>query len=117
VAFDSDRDRNLEIYTTNDQFALRRLTANTALDALPSWSPDGRNIVFVTDRYEAGNRDLVVTSSGGGGLFRKLTESPAWDVAPDWGSAPPGTIGRPPSGSPPPAPAASPRSALACAGR
>jgi Tol biopolymer transport system component len=116
VAFVSDRDGNLEIYTTNDRFLLRRLTDDPAIDAFPSWSPDGRSIAFVSDRAESRNRDLYVMHSDGSSV-RRLTESTAWDVAPDWGSAPLGAIGTlPPLPTPrPPAPAAT--SALACVQR
>lgn len=113
VAFDSDRDRNLEIYTTNERFVLRRLTNNSGLDALPAWAPNGKSIVFVSDREEPGNRDLYVMNSNGSSV-RKLTQSPAWDVAPDWGSAPLRTIGRPPTALPPPGPRGDPTSAIAC---
>jgi Tol biopolymer transport system component len=84
VAFVSDRDGNLELYATNDRSRLKRLTNNPALDAFPAWSPDSSQIVFVSDREEPGNRDLYVMSAGGGPSARKLTESTAWDQAPDW---------------------------------
>ena len=58
VAFVSDRDRNLEIYETNDRFLLKRLTHNSGVDAFPAWSPDGRRIAFSTDRGDTGNRDV-----------------------------------------------------------
>jgi TolB protein len=88
VAFVSTRDQNENIYVTNDRFQLRQLTTSLALDAFPSYSPDGKQIVFVSDRFEAGNRDLYVMSSDGSNV-RRLTQSPAWDVAPDWTSATP----------------------------
>lgn len=46
VAFASDRDGNLEIYVTNPQGAVVRLTSNTANDNQPSISPDGTKIAF-----------------------------------------------------------------------
>jgi Tol biopolymer transport system component len=113
VAFDSDRDRNLEIYATDERFFLRRLTNHPRLDALPAWAPDGKSIVFVSDREEPGNRDLYVMKTNGSSV-RKLTQSPAWDVAPDWGSAPLRTIGRPPAALPPPGPKGDVTSAIAC---
>jgi Tol biopolymer transport system component len=113
VAFDSDRDGNLEIYKTNDRFLLRRLTNNPGLDALPAWSPDGRSIAFVSERFEFRNRDLFVMRSDGS-FVRRLTESTAWDVAPDWGSVQPGTIGKPPAAPPPTPPRGDATSAVAC---
>ena len=44
IAFVSDRDRNLEIYATNDRFLLKRLTQNSGVDAFPAYSPDGTQI-------------------------------------------------------------------------
>jgi len=46
----------------------RRLTANPAYDYRPHWSPDGRQIVFSSDRY--GNDDVFVLSLDGGPLKR-----------------------------------------------
>ena len=114
VTFVSNRDRNLEIYATNDRFLLRRLTSDPALDAFPAWSPSGRSIVFVSDRDEPGNRDIWVMNSDGGSL-RKLTESTAWDVAPDWGSVPAGAPGKLTSTKP--LRRRSPTSAIACLGK
>ena len=91
VTFVTDRDGNMEIYATNDRFLLRRLTAHPSLDAFPAWSPDGTHIVFVSDRRDPGNRDLYVMKSDGTGAAKQLTDSPNWDVAPDWSSVTPGT--------------------------
>jgi Tol biopolymer transport system component len=114
VTFVSNRDGNLEIYATNDRFLLRRLTTHPALDALPAWSPNGRSIVFVSDREDAGNRDIYVMNSDGSSV-QKLTQSTAWDVAPDWGSVPAGAPGKQtPTKSPP---RGSRTSAIACLGR
>ena len=45
---------------------VRRLTESPALDALPAYSPDGRQIVFVSDRARKDSRKLYVMSAGGG---------------------------------------------------
>ena len=47
----SRRDGNWEIYIINaDGSGLQRLTTDPAQDGLPTWSPDGRVLAFVSDR-------------------------------------------------------------------
>ena len=58
-----------------------RLTDNPASDANPGWSPDGKKIVFHTDRD--GNREIYVMNADGSGTLR-VTNDPSDDVAPDW---------------------------------
>ncbi len=48
IAFYSSADGDREIYTINpDGSGLLQLTHNTVRDEVPSWSPDGRQIVFM----------------------------------------------------------------------
>jgi Tol biopolymer transport system component len=47
----SFRDGNWEVYIVNvDGSGLRRLTSDPGNDGLPTWSPDGRTLAFVSDR-------------------------------------------------------------------
>ena len=48
-----------------------------------TWSPDGDHIAFATGRD--GNFEIYVMNADGSGLSR-LTDDPADDFAPDWGT-------------------------------
>lgn len=55
---------NLEIHTVRpDGSGLTRITRNPGADVSPSWSPNGRQIVFVSDR--SGRPELYVMDSSG----------------------------------------------------
>ncbi len=87
IAFASDRDGNLEIYTMDtDGGGLTRLTENTAEDFNPAWSPDGSRIAFVSTRD--GNSEIYVMNADGTAQTR-LTNNTTDDLSPAW--APDGT--------------------------
>jgi len=82
IAFDSNRDGNLEIYMMNtDGSNPIRLTDNPADDWRPSWSPDGSMIVFVSNRD--GNLEIYIMNADGSNPIR-LTDNPADDWRPSW---------------------------------
>jgi Tol biopolymer transport system component len=58
-----------------------RLTRTKAYDSFPAWSPDGRRIVFVSDRRAVGK--LWVVNADGRGL-RRLTRGGSKDADPAW---------------------------------
>ena len=60
---------------------LTRLTFDAGLQSEPTWSPDGRFIVYSSDR--GGNTDIWVQPVGGGNPVQ-VTKSPAHDWQPDW---------------------------------
>lgn len=71
-----------EIYVMRpDGSEVQNLTQHPANDALPSWSPDGKRLVFRSTRD--GNKDLYVIDVDGTGLTR-LTTSPGTDTFPHW---------------------------------
>lgn len=58
---------------------VRQLTANDKLDALPTWSPDGRYIAFQSDR-EGESQEIYVMEADGPNVQR-LTEHMAFMAA------------------------------------
>jgi dipeptidyl aminopeptidase/acylaminoacyl peptidase len=66
----------------NDPMVL--LTQSPGIDAHPCWTPDGRSLVFATDRW--GGLELTIARADGTEL-RRLTQSPGSDdypaVSPD----------------------------------
>lgn len=92
IAFSSDRDSyvtvadgliyEFEVYVMNaDGSDQRNLTNSPGWDTSPSWSPDGRRIVFQSDRD--GNPEIYVMNADGSGQTN-LTRNAADDGAPSW---------------------------------
>src|SRR5574341_828229 len=82
IAYVSNRGGDDEIWLlaldTLDQI---QLTANTAKDTSPDWSPDGTRIAFVSNRD--GQNDIYVMNRDGSNVTR-LTTDPASDLSPIW---------------------------------
>ena len=57
------------------------ITNNSSKDLYPSWSPDGRRIVFNSDRD--GDHDIYVMNADGSDVVQ-LTHNSADDVDPEW---------------------------------
>ena len=91
IAFVSDRDGNYEIYVMDtDGGNLRRLTNHPDIDSLPSWSPDGKRIVFtskrdghVDARHGFATNEIYVMDADGGNQ-QNLTNHPEEDWYPSW---------------------------------
>jgi hypothetical protein len=85
IAFDSDREGNFDIFTmAPDGSDLINLSNNPGEDSNPSWSPDGSQIAFVSNRDagEEGGQAIYVMNADGSGV-RQLTFN-HWSNSPDW---------------------------------
>lgn len=81
VAFESDRDGNWEIYTFDVRTGLAyNLTHSPAADHSPTWSPDGRQIAFHSNRFS--DTDIYVMNTDGRNV-RRITEG-GKDWRPRW---------------------------------
>src|SRR6185503_11130858 len=81
LAFTSDRDGNLEIYSANaDGSDVRRLTTSPGDDSDPSWSSSGR-IAFTSRRD--GNSEIYSMNADGSDV-RRLTNNAGSDELPAW---------------------------------
>ena len=82
IAFTSDRDGNLEIYSVDLNTGYEKnLTNDSGADGEASWSPDGRKIVF--SRYTNWNDDVWIMNADGNNQ-RNLTNNSAEDYCPRW---------------------------------
>lgn len=81
IAFEADRDRDdPEIYLANavDGTNQQRLTYTRALDEVPAWSPDSKQIVFSSDMHgepQSQNYDIYIMDVDGSNQIR-LTVTP-----------------------------------------
>ncbi len=82
IAFSSMRDGNWEIYLMDtDGGNLQRLTDHPAMDAWPTWSPDGTQIAFTSER-DSGMAIYVMNADGS--EVRRLTDNSLPGFWPDW---------------------------------
>ena len=82
ITFTSTRDGNPEIYIMDaDGENQIRLTRHPEEDKMPSWSPDGKKIAFVSMRNGGRNQIHVMDSNGEN--IRRITQG-AFDLNPAW---------------------------------
>jgi len=81
IALTSNRQGDSEIYSMNSNGAhVRRLTHSPKFDAAGPWSPDGRKLLFYSQRTGG---DVWVMNADGSGQ-RRLTRNRAWDAPAGW---------------------------------
>ena len=94
IAFSARRDGHVadkfgltyEIYVMDaDGGNEQRLTENGVYEGQPSWSPDGKHIVF--ESHRDGNVEIYVMDADGGNQ-RRLTNNPHGDYSPAWLNSP-----------------------------
>lgn len=82
IAYTMRDDDAAELFVANaDGSRAVRLTDNRARDGHPDWSPDGRWLVFESER--TGNRDIFLASRDGSNVIQ-LTDEIAYDGQPAW---------------------------------
>ena len=63
----------------------RRLTKSAANETAPAWSPDGKQIVFSSDRSNRQKHEIeLYAMPASGGAAKRLTRNEVWDLDPDW---------------------------------
>ncbi|MDJ0849796.1 MAG: hypothetical protein QNK04_15610 [Myxococcota bacterium] len=78
----SKPDSSTDVFTVKpDGKGLRQLTGGRAIDVGPAWSPDGRQIAFVSDR--AGSPQIYVMDANGKNQ-RRLTFQGSYNTHPAW---------------------------------
>jgi serine/threonine protein kinase/Tol biopolymer transport system component len=66
------------------QDRLTQLTFDSSQDSFPVWTPDGRRIVFSSDRAKPGINNLYWLNADGTGDVTRLTNSPDIQMASSW---------------------------------
>lgn len=84
IAFENDRERNREILLLDIQTGVViNLTHSPADDYSPAWSPDGRQLAFVSDRDTDNRPEIYIMDMDSGNLHRlrmdmNLYGDPTW---------------------------------------
>jgi serine/threonine-protein kinase len=85
IAFHLDDGRQLDVYTYEwGRDFTTRLTADSAVDSNPIWSPDGRTILFSSSRGAGQLANLYWVAADGSGEAHRLTESEQRQLASSW---------------------------------
>jgi DNA-binding SARP family transcriptional activator len=73
-----------DLYAATPDGMTRRLTATRGDDVSPAWSPDGRWLVFPTDRWNARSASDLAVMDFDAGTVRQLTSGNDRDHGPAW---------------------------------
>ncbi|MFN8497273.1 MAG: S9 family peptidase [Anaerolineae bacterium] len=79
---EKDHARRSAIWLADDNGA-RQFTASLSCDRAPRWSPDGRQLAFISDRAKEGKYQLYVLDKAGGEA-RQVTDTRAEIKGPIW---------------------------------
>lgn len=85
ILFTSMRDGNAEIYVmdANGDNPIN-LTQHPAIDIMARWSPDGRQVAFVSKRHDPNGGAEVYVMNADGSDVRRLTYSEIAAITPNW---------------------------------
>lgn len=83
IAFSSDRDNTVHVYTIKPDGTDEKTTSDdpAVLDGLPSWSPDGTKIAFTSN--QADSYEIWIMNEDGSDR-RRLSRMNGWDGLPKW---------------------------------
>lgn len=84
LAYSGNRGGHYDLWQRSAKGKAERITDDAALDARPSWSPDGRRIVFESTREGASNLWIYDTKSK---ALDRLTDFPSGARMPVWAPA------------------------------
>ena len=90
LVFQSSRDGDPEIFAALDDGTVQNLTKNKGIDKDAAWSPDGMQIVWLTQGPNAGDFDVTIMDADGGNKTN-LTPDFATDLASQPTFSPDGT--------------------------
>ena len=90
LVFQSSRDGDPELFAAMDDGTVKNLTKNKGIDKDAAWSPDGTQIVWLTQGPAAGDFDVTIMDADGGNEVN-LTPDFATDLASQPTFSPDGT--------------------------
>ena len=85
IALQIDDGQNIDVWVSEwARDTLTRLTFDPAADTKPVWTPDGRRIVFASDRADTSTPNLYWQRADGTGGAQRLTDSKNFQSPASW---------------------------------